>query len=120
QFLHTLCRREGRRKNHQSDSHFESSGSANTVSTLPPRDSNSGKNPPMPPASDPQPLGFAMNWRPFTEYVTDDPRFPAPVWKLHSFCPVRASSAKKNPSGSPEKTRSPAVVSNDAINQYLY
>ena len=37
-----------------------------------------------------------------------------PVWKLHSLAPVLASSAKKLPSGSPLKIRSPAVESTEA------
>src|SRR5207247_7833650 len=96
------------------ESHRElSCGSANTIRVEPPRGAGrSGqKTWWMVPTTEPQPEGVAKYWRPATEYVTAEPRWPAPVWKLHRRLPLLASRAKKLPSGSPLKIRPPAVAS---------
>src|SRR5438874_5274514 len=96
-------------------------GSEKTIRADPPRGGGrSGQNVECaPPTEEPQPVGVATYWRPFAIYVTEEPRWPAPVWKLHSRFPLRASRAKKFPSGSPLNKTSPAVTRIEAKNQVV-
>jgi hypothetical protein len=77
-----LPARHNRRDKQQSrGSHFVPSGSANTISVDPPRNvaASGHKFGIALEAIDPQPVGVAMYCRPFTMYVTADPRCPLPV-----------------------------------------
>src|SRR5689334_8212750 len=123
QFRDTLGGRDRACHNEQHQAHhFEPSGNANTISVEPALQAapSGNKADTIGPVMEPHPVGVAMYSRPLTEYATADPRWPAPVLKLHSFAPVRASRAKNDPSGSPVNTRSPAVASTDASRTYLY
>src|SRR5919109_2389512 len=90
---------------------FDQSGSANANSALPCADpSILGRNPSAQP---PHPLGATMYCLPSTLYVEGLEWWPLPVWNIHRWSPVSASSALNSPVGSPPNTRPPAVVSSD-------
>src|SRR5213593_154603 len=56
------------------------------------------------------PVAITTNCSPSTSYTTGGASAPNPVWNRHSSLPLFASMARKLPSGSPRKTRPPAVT----------